>query len=295
MKKYIIGIDGGGSKTDFLLTDLSLGEVARLFAPRSNPNDIGIENSSSLLTENSIRLCEKAGIDRSEVAAVFAGIAGASSADYAKQMSDSLSWVFPHAKVSALHDGINVLYGAFPSGDGVSIICGTGSSCFVKKGRALHRIGGYGAFDLCGNGYEIGRAALAHALRTVDGRDEKTLLSDLLAEKLGGDLLASLDKLVRMTKNELAAFAPTVFEACEKGDKKAFEIIDANISYISELIKTAGGFFEDGYSVALAGGILESKISSELLKSKLSPRVTLVKSSLAPSFGAAAYAKQLLT
>ena len=295
MKEYIIGIDGGGSKTDFLLTDKELNEVKRRFDSRSNPNDIGIENACKLIKKNALALCLDAGIDKSDVKAVFAGIAGASSSDFAERIGNALKEAFPQAKAEALHDGMNVLYGAFPDGDGVSVICGTGSSCFVKKGREIHRIGGYGAFDMCGNGYEIGRAAFAHALRTVDGRDEKTLLSEMMTEKAGGDLLKSLDKIVAMTKKELASCALIVFDAAEKGDKTAVSIIDMNMNYVAGLIKQAGTYFEGDYTVALAGGVLSNGIALKLLREKLSKRVTLVKSENAPSFGAAAYARQLLT
>ena len=48
---YIIGADGGGSKTAMLLARTDGSEVARLTAGASNPTDLGIENSASFLTE----------------------------------------------------------------------------------------------------------------------------------------------------------------------------------------------------------------------------------------------------
>ncbi|MBS1333301.1 MAG: hypothetical protein HP049_02390 [Clostridiales bacterium] len=47
---YIIGADGGGSKTAMLLAHTDGSEVARLTAGASNPTDLGIENSASFLT-----------------------------------------------------------------------------------------------------------------------------------------------------------------------------------------------------------------------------------------------------
>ena len=54
---YIIGADGGGSKTAMLLARTDGSEVARLTAGASNPTDLGIENSASFLTETVARLC----------------------------------------------------------------------------------------------------------------------------------------------------------------------------------------------------------------------------------------------
>ena len=296
MKKYLLGIDGGGSKTDFLVCDLELNEVARRISSRSNPNDIGIEALESLLHENILLLLEEGGIDKREIVSAFAGIAGLTSSDYAKRVNELLASLLPNAKTDALHDGINVLYGAFPFEDGVSVICGTGSSCFVKKGNSIHRIGGYGVFDLNGNGYEIGKAGISHALETADGRAKEGILEELLHEKLGTDFVRALDILLKMSKDEIASFARTVFAAAEKGDGNALAIIESNMRYIATLINRAADYFEGEFKVALAGGILNNPISLACLKDgcMVTDRASLIKSERAPVFGAAAKALTLV-
>lgn len=294
MTKYLLGIDGGGSKTDFLLCDLELNEVGRLIAARSNPNDIGIEPLEALLEESISDLLCQCGVERDNIVSAFAGIAGLTSADYSKRVTALLSRLFPNAKCDALHDGINVLYGAFPKSDGVSVICGTGSSCFVKRGGTIYRIGGYGSFDLIGNGYEIGKAAIAHSLKAVDGRAPEGVLSRSIKARFGEDLVANLDKLLAMTKDELASLALTVFDAASQGDNAALSIIKSNMEYIAELIKRAGDYFEGNYSVALAGGIFKNNIAFTMLKELVGNNVTLVTNDRAPSFGAAAKAYSLL-
>lgn len=295
MADYIIGIDGGGSKTDFLLCDLSLNEVCRLIAPRSNPNDIGISEVEALVSTNINALVSESKIDKRDIKAAFAGIAGLTSSGYTERIIGLLSGLLPNAKTDASHDGINVLYGAFPESDGVSIICGTGSSCFVKCGNDIHRIGGYGKFDLIGNGYEIGKACIAHALKTADGRSTSGLMEDMLSKRIGSDdFVNALDGLILMTKDEIAALAPIVISAAEEGDADALEILGENMEYIAELIRHAGNYFENEYQVALAGGILRAEASIRLLSAKIPERAILITSERAPVFGAAAYAKTLI-
>ena len=296
MKKYLLGIDGGGSKTDFLICDTELNEVARRIASRSNPNDIGIDALEALLRNNISALLEESGIDKSELASAFAGIAGLTSSDYAKRIRALLSSLLPSAKVDALHDGINVLYGAFPFEDGVSVICGTGSSCFVKREHEIIRIGGYGIFDLSGNGYEIGRQGLALALESADGRRKEGVLEQLLHERLGDDFVRALDVLLKMSKDEIASFAPIVFEACERGDVTARSIIEGNMLYIATLINRAADYFAGDFKVALAGGILNNPISLACLKDgcMVTDRAGLITSDRAPVFGAAAKALSLI-
>lgn len=295
MADYIIGIDGGGTKTDFLLADKELNEVGRRFASRSNPNDIGIESVVELLCENTKALISENNVDFCDVKAVFAGIAGLTIADFQEKVVKALSEFLPNAVIEASHDGINVLYGAFPESDGVSIICGTGSSCFVKKGDEIHRIGGYGSFDLLGNGYEIGRMGIAHALKTIDGRAELSPLSQLLKKRMAeDDLLVALDSFLLMSKNELASFAVTVFEAAELGDSAAKAIIRSNIQYIAELINSAGRFFEVSYRVSIAGSVGRNPLSLSILREMISDRAKIVLVDAPPSFGAAAKAKTLI-
>ncbi len=291
MADYLIGIDGGGSKTDFFLCDINLKEIGRRFDSRSNPNDIGIESTVALLESNLKSLVEENRIDFSDIKGVFAGIAGLTSADYREKAIACLKKLFPSANVDASHDGINVIYGAFPQSDGAIVICGTGSSCFVKKGEEIIRIGGYGSFDMIGNGYEIGRAGIAHALKTADGREKECPLSMLLKEKLGEhDLIKALDGLLLLSKNQLAAFAPMVFQAAEMGDEAALKIISDNMDYVAGLINHAGDYFEGLFQVALAGGILKNRISLDLLSEKITHKAKLVFSDNPPSFGAAAKA-----
>lgn len=294
MKKYLIGIDGGGSKTDILLCDMQFNEVARRFAPRSNPNDIGIDALESLLRENILALLTELGVDKTEIASIFAGIAGLTSADYAERVKRLFSELLPNSKNDALHDGINVLFGAFPFDDGAIVICGTGSSCFLKIKGEIIRIGGYGSFDLIGNGYEIGMAGIAHALKTADGREKEGVLEALLHQKLGDDFVKALDTLLKMGKNEIASFTPVVFKAAEMGDSAALKIISDNMEYIASLINRAGDYFKGEFSVALAGSILGNELALSILECKIVNRAKLIKSDHAPVFGAAAKALSLL-
>lgn len=138
---YIIGADGGGSKTAMLLARTDGSEVARLTAGASNPTDLGIENSASFLTETVARLCAENGVAPEQVRAVFLGVAGGSHEGFCALTNEKLHRLFPNAKTAVSHDAVNIVYAAFPEEDGAAVICGTGCSCYVRKGDVLHRIG----------------------------------------------------------------------------------------------------------------------------------------------------------
>ena len=74
MKKYVIAVDGGGTKTVGTLADPS-GEVLNYkVCGASNPNDIGEEAACKMISSLVRRLADEAD---GWIAAVYAGISGA--------------------------------------------------------------------------------------------------------------------------------------------------------------------------------------------------------------------------
>ena len=295
--RYLLGADGGGSKTAVVLTDLELRVRHCKSFPRSNPGDIGYDATERLLLSAFDEVRREAGVPSEAVAAVFAGVAGLSAGDCAPRFRSALRNAYPRAAVDCSHDGINVLYAAFPDGeDGVSVICGTGSSCFVRRGDAVYRVGGCGQFDLKGNGYEIGRAAFAHVFRTMDGRDEPGWLAQALHERFGGDCHAHIIEINDFTKNRFATYAPLVFEAArEHGDGAALAILREHLHYVAELISAAARFFDgEPFRAALAGGLFRDPLTLPLLREKTPPQAELFVLDREPYFGAAAAARALL-
>ncbi|HBR30840.1 MAG: BadF/BadG/BcrA/BcrD ATPase family protein [Eubacteriales bacterium] len=290
MKKFLIGADGGGSKTAFMLTDIKGNTVCETTLPRSNPNDIGIESTICLILSGYKTLLEKAGVCRNDIAAIYTGIAGVTAHDYKQRINYAIVAEYPKSVSEVNHDGVNILYAAFPDCDGVGVICGTGTSCFVKKGDLLHRIGGYGLFDLLGGGYEIGRAAISHALRSMDGRDEESLLSESVKKKAGFDLIEGLGTLISSGKNNIATYAPLVYDAYAHSDSYAREILLSHTGYLAELINTAGQFFDGIYEVSLAGGIAKDPITMEILKPMLTENARVTTLTVEPIYGALARA-----
>jgi N-acetylglucosamine kinase-like BadF-type ATPase len=71
--RYCLGIDGGGTKTALLLTDINGAEIRYTTAAACNPMDVGFASAETILSEAIDRICED--IPKSEIS-MFAGIAG---------------------------------------------------------------------------------------------------------------------------------------------------------------------------------------------------------------------------
>ena len=273
--KYFLGIDGGGTKTSFLLED-SKGEiVASHKLGSSNPNDIGMEACLQLLKKGIADVC--AGIEYRDIA-VFAGIAGGGiSGDNVVHIAEMLSKM-GFAYVSNGSDVENALELALHGGEGVAIIAGTGSIAFAQDKNGRRRVGGWGyLLDGAGSGYDIARAALAASFRMIDGRGEKTLLLQLLEQELKHPLPDAIPSIYAGGKRFIASFAPLVFRAAEKGDAVAERILKENAAYLRELVETAHSLLENKSApVVITGGLARQRqILEPLIREGLSKEIDL--------------------
>ena len=284
--KVMLAVDGGGTKTEFLLFN-DKGEVFNRFtAGCSNPNVCTINTTCEIL-KHGIETCL---LQNKSLYAVSAGIAGCGTDTNAKAVTSRLSRLYPDIKFNIGSDILNVIYSAEPMDKCLAVICGTGSIAYAKTGNTLHRMGGWGyLFSQGGSGYDLGCDAIRAALADIDGFGEKTLITGLAEKKVGGNIVENINVLYASGKDYIASFAPVVFEAYEKGDKKAKEILERNAKQLAFLINTANQKYDCGDTVILSGGIISNQPSfKSAVLEKVNPALRLVFPSVPQVLGAAA-------
>ena len=234
--KYLLGIDGGGTKTEFLLTDRLRQEIRRIVLGGSNPVNTGIENSCNVLSEGIKRICE--GINYSEIS-VFAGIAGAKTGENAKLITDFLSG-FGFLRFSCGSDVDLALELTLSGENGTAVIAGTGIVAISRNGEELYRTGGRGyMIDKGGSGFHFGADALNSAFSFLYGRNGSEAILKLVEKRLGKSLEKGAGEIYKGGPSFVASFAPVVFDAYSCGDRKAAEIIDRNAREIADIINGA--------------------------------------------------------
>jgi N-acetylglucosamine kinase-like BadF-type ATPase len=296
---YYIGIDGGGTKTEGVLTSSEGALLARALCSSTNPNDVTPEISVARLTELVRTLLTASGLTEEALAetSLFFGVAG--GINHGPTLEVALRSAFPAAKHLRVRSDAHILLsGELPEGDGACIICGTGSVCFLRRGEELFRIGGWGyLLDSGGSGYDLGRDALEAALRAFDGRGEVTLLTGLLTEHLGGAVNTRITEIYREGKPYIANCAPLVFEAAAAGDAVANAILRRNARKLAEYIEAAWRHLNAELSaearslpVVMGGGISQkaSPLWAELVASLTDPSIPfrITVATAPPVFGA---------
>lgn len=256
---YFLGVDGGGTKTEFALTDCKGHLLARCTLSGSNPHDRGMVAACETLLQGMNQVC--GAVPRSEVS-VFIGVAGATDPTTTTALAEFLS-AQGFAKAGFGGDFYNILSAGLGEEPGLIAIMGTGCVVFGQMpdgngGMELQRTGGWGhLLDNGGSGWRIGREALFAVLSHHDGSGPETVLTDLLQTKTGRTAPELIPEIYRSDKSYIAGFAPLVFAAAQQGDAAAQKILADNMKELARLLASALHKLPvgRGYRAVLAGGL----------------------------------------
>ncbi len=273
MKKirYLLGIDGGGTKTEFLLTDINKNPLNRVILGAANPVNTGIETTKKILKDGISKVCGNTGLNE---ISVFAGLAGGGSGNNQAVIESYLSG-FGFGAYAGGSDTDSALELSLNGNDGVVVIIGTGVAAFSQQENIRHRIGGWGyLIDKGGSGFSLGSDALDCAFRHLDGRGGSALMLELIENQTKKPLQECIPDIYSKGTTYVASFAPVVFEAFEKGDDSAHRIIDRNMKEVAQIIDTGCGFLNsEQKKVVICGGLCRKKeILEPFIKKYLSSR-----------------------
>jgi N-acetylglucosamine kinase-like BadF-type ATPase len=299
MTHYVIGVDGGGTKTELALIDLFGNLVGMEKVGSTNYQAVGAEKLKDELLEGFSTLINSTNVDIDRIDHIFLGLAGAGRQKDQEEIKALFDDTIFKGKISVDSDAIVALAGAFGTTPGIIIIAGTGAICFgSNRDGKIVRCGGWGyLLGDEGSGYYIGKEAIIAALKDFDGRKERTLLKEKLQQRYGLD---SIDKIIplvyqnKIDRQEIAAIAPLVFELARQNDYIAEEIIrktGLEMGLLAKSVANQLGFSGEEIKVSLIGSIFKqremliSHISKELFE--ISWNVSIVEPQFHPSIGAA--------
>ena len=289
-----LGIDGGGSKTELVLTDSNHKVIRTILVDGCNPMDIGIEETKRILREAIWKVC--ADIPYSSIS-MFAGIAGGTTGN----MKFELNRFFKEFKFYCYEndsDNLNIISAGLDRKDGVVLIMGTGVCAYTQVNGKHIRTAGWGyLIDNGGSAYNIGRDGLNADYCEKDKTGSKTLLTEIIDSTYEGNENLLIQKIYEGKKKVVASFAPAVYRAAYKGDVIANEIIKRNMAAAANIVETAGKPLQDVEKIPLviAGGLSKEPMTKQYLTEMLkdSEQYEIVVLDQKPVWGAVMLAEQL--
>lgn len=296
---YVLGIDGGGTKTQAVILDQGGRFLGQGLAGTSNHYSVGVEGMQQAVVRSVNTAAITAGIDRMHFTAIFAGFAGCIDTEDRALLAEAIADLELGETVRVHHDCYVALAGATCCRPGVVLISGTGSSCFgLDEAGAERLVGGWGhLIGDEGSSFDIGRRALIAAARASDGRAAPTLLLDALQKRLGvrepRSLIRKLYHGEDGSVRAIAALAPLVLTAAKSGDAVALEILADSARALAShaLAVTEGLRFTRGFELALIGGTFSADgLYAEAVESELArliPHAHIIRPRFQPGVGAA--------
>ena len=290
--RVLFGVDGGGTKTEFVMFREDGQFLKRLVLEGANPNTVGVEKNVQVI---------KSGISQmqggAQIAGIFIGCAGYFSGNNLQQVQSALQSAYPGTKVGCHSDIMNIIAAGSDSRRCIAAICGTGSVIYANENRKLHRLGGFGyLLDKQGSGFDMGRDVLRTALQERDGNGEQSLITELVEKKLGGTVWENISTVYQKGPSYVASFTPILFEAYAKGDKVAKTILHGHADYLAGQISRAHQMYDCGNTVVVSGSVFTAtEVFFRLVKERLPKALKLEMPQHPPVYGACRMACELCT
>lgn len=287
--KVVLGIDGGGTKTEFVVAALDGTVKKRFIREGSNPNDKGLSTSANIIIDG----IREVMIEFPSLSAVFCGIAGAASGDNRRRLTERVRKKYPSLTIELNTDSANLF--AMDDEADMVVISGTGSVVFVKQGNEFVGFGGWGyLLDEAGSAYDIGRDALRAALAEEDMGECNGILGTLLKSQLSVERVhQAIGKLYEGGRSYIASLASVVFDAYDKGDVKAAAIIDKTAARLGELLELGRKKYGVRAKAIAGGGIFEHHTEIMLSHIKKYTDTEIIICRLPQVFGACRRARRL--
>ncbi len=237
-----LGMDGGGTKTAFVLLDRNGTIRATHQAGSAFYLETGMEALRTLIQEGIRIVLRTAGITATELDYAFFGLPVHGEDDRTAELDQLPELVLGGGRYACGNDMVCGWAGSLACQDGINVVAGTGSICYGEYDGRSARCGGWGElFSDEGSAYWIALGGLNLFTRMSDGRAERGPLYELVRERLGGrrdiELAAWVQSQASLGRSHMAALARLVHRAAELGDAQAAGIFARAAQELAQLVE----------------------------------------------------------
>jgi N-acetylmuramic acid 6-phosphate etherase len=250
MGERVLGVEGGGTKTAWVLLDCERDDSRVLEQGKLPPSNLRLTAPERLrmMFEELPRNIDRGGIF----------LAGCVTDDDRRDLATLCAAVWPNAQIVTGSDRDSGLAAALEDRDGIAVNAGTGSSVTGRRAERIEKAGGWGhILGDTGGGYFLSVQALRLVLREHDVHRGE---AEFAASILRALCLNNFDELVRWAqaadKMDVATLAPIVFEAAERGDAPVRELVRSGAAMLARYTCAVADRLQlDKPEVRLLGGL----------------------------------------
>lgn len=270
MKKYIIGVDGGNTKTDYLLFDINGNFIDGLRSGTCSheaPSVGGFDGSYQIMNKNIKDLLAKNNLSIDDVCAGVFGLAGV-DAPFQKKALEEVVERIGFTKYQVVNDGFLGIKAESPTGTGVCSINGTGTvNVGIDEQGNWMQVGGIGyvAGDE-GGGSFLARAAIRIAFDECYRFGPKTTVTNDVFQMYEINSKNELSNAIVGKKVDSTFLIKALFKRANEGDTEAINVLEKSGENMGRSI--AGVIREiniqEPINVVLAGSVWAKATSNHM-------------------------------
>ncbi|HUD28014.1 MAG TPA: BadF/BadG/BcrA/BcrD ATPase family protein [Novosphingobium sp.] len=300
-----LGVDGGGTKTEFVCIDGDGTVIARAVTGTTYHLQVGLDEAVRRLEQGIGEVCAALGIAPAAIDHAFFGLpAFGEDGTVDPLLEAACGRLLGHDRYACGNDMVCGWAGSLGCEDGINIVAGTGSIGYGERQGLSARVGGWGeVFSDEGSAYWIAVQGLALFSRMSDGRAARGILHQRITDALSLQHdLEVCERIMgpgRMSRSEIAGLAAVVSAAASDGDRAAAAILDAaahELAAIALALRERLGFPADQrVPISWSGGVLsqEPMVRIPFLAALERHGFECVEPRHPPGHGAALYARKL--
>lgn len=297
-KRFVIGVDGGGSKTAVIILD-ELGQVlGRGQGGTANYHHHGLEQAGQNLLAAMQSAAQDAGVELAQATAAFWALAGVDRPVDHERMHELAAQLLPGIPVGIGNDAVAALAGGLNGRrEGIVLIAGTGMIAYGENSTgAQFRAGGWGYIVEQGSGYSVAKEAIKAVLLATDEQQD-TLLTQIFIEALQLDQITDVVTWLYARDrhiSQVAALSPLVLAAAEANDFVAQSVVSQEAEALAKSVWAVArklGLEKRPFPLVLAGSLVgKSELYRQLVIQSVHTRLPLAQPQLPqhdPAVGAA--------
>ncbi|KMY50918.1 N-acetylglucosamine kinase [Peribacillus loiseleuriae] len=254
--KYLIGVDGGGTKTEAAAYDLNGNLISTGMSGYGNlliNEDQAIFHIIDAITQCLLPLKKR------DCCYLYLGLAGYGGVTDTRTIEESIRRSF-NIPFTIENDGIIAHAALLKGKEGILTIAGTGSVSMAVHNRVYKMAGGWGhLLGDQGSGYWIALEAFKRMTYEEDNQQAYSPLTGQILTKLGYKSVADIKKFIySSSKGEIASIVPLIVDQAKAGDDIAQTILmEAGCHLANTTLAVYHKLpFPAQVTVAIKGGIL---------------------------------------
>ncbi len=295
MSPYILGVDGGTTKTIALVADMNGNVLGAARGGNSNWTGDDVTVPMEVVAATAREALHAAGATPTDIRVAVFGLAGADwPEDYARRQA-ALEAANLAQRIVVRNDAIAGWRGGTRQTYGAVIAAGTGSNTCILTPDGHEWC--YGYYVFYGGAIDVAQDALQAVLRAEDGRGRPTTLTDSVLRQLGYvSTEAMLKGMVagKISQAALLSLCPLTFEVAAEGDEVATDLIVKQGAALGEYAAAAIRRFDMQaltFDVVLAGSVFKGRgpllidTVTQVIH-RTAPGAAIVRAALEPAAGA---------